>query len=785
MTRRHENLAAWLWLAALACLTTWATTLGWQALTEGYGRVAVPTLLLGVPILVGGAALRWWGVPPGLVALGQLLALAMLWLGVTTGSVVPVEETRSAAVAAWTDALATARQYAPPITSAAAPVTPLLLALALALMWVVENLVSRFRATSAAGVALLVAYVVPAAIAGQGVSWWVFALSASLFLATLYRQHGLQIAEWGRVPSEGSGRYGSNHEATTLAATFVGAVAVVAGLMVPGSLPSPELSFFDGAGPGNGRVTVQNPVADLRRDLKRPDDVPLLDVVASDDTVPSYLRLSVLTRFSEGAWRPGDRSIPAEQTATGELPPLDGVAPGVAREETDYSVAVTDLFSSRWLPLADQTSRVEAGEEWFYDLSTRDVMAADEGDSTAGLAYDFTGVRLDLDPAKLDATTSARNEVRPIFLEVPSSVPPTVARLADEVTAGLPTRFQKAQRLQQWFREDGGFRYDLRAVESSGASATDIVAFLDEETGRVGYCEQFAASMAIMARALDIPARVAVGFLRPERIGPRTWRYSAWDMHAWPELYFPDAGWVRFEPTPADRAVNVPGYSTADLSSVPTSTIAPTQAPPTEDVPTRGARPDGATDDTDSSSGDDAALPVWLTRTLWGALAGIVVLGLALLPRWWRERLRRRRSGAGPEEVWAELRARAVDLGLGWPAGRSPARVSQALEVHLARPVARAQRLERPRRGRAEAPRAAQSLDRIRDAVERQRYAPSSTAARPDLAEDLAVVAEALGAGVTPGQERRARWLPRSVFGLGRAHGSARGPAPVRGDRLA
>ena len=58
----------------------------------------------------------------------------------------------------------------------------------------------------------------------------------------------------------------------------------------------------------------------------------------------------------------------------------------------------------------------------------------------------------------------------------------------------------------------------------------------------------------MMARTLGIPARVAVGFLEPDRQPDGSCVYSSHDMHAWPELYFEGAGWMRFEPTPADQA---------------------------------------------------------------------------------------------------------------------------------------------------------------------------------------------------------------------------------------
>jgi len=112
--------------------------------------------------------------------------------------------------------------------------------------------------------------------------------------------------------------------------------------------------------------------------------------------------------------------------------------------------------------------------------------------------------------------------------------------------------------LQSWFRENGGFRYSLD--RAPGDSMETIVDFLT--TDKVGYCEQFAASMALMARTLGIPARVGVGFLRPQPMGEDLYLYRGTDMHAWPELYFDGVGWLRFEPTPSRRTGDqAPSYS--------------------------------------------------------------------------------------------------------------------------------------------------------------------------------------------------------------------------------
>ena len=99
------------------------------------------------------------------------------------------------------------------------------------------------------------------------------------------------------------------------------------------------------------------------------------------------------------------------------------------------------------------------------------------------------------------------------FTDLPSGLDPIVRQLALQVTDEEPTRFEKAVALQQWFREDGGFTYDDRRSTSATAPTTWCGSSPQGDGGRTGYCEQFAAAMAVMARDLGIPARVAVGFL--------------------------------------------------------------------------------------------------------------------------------------------------------------------------------------------------------------------------------------------------------------------------------
>jgi transglutaminase superfamily protein len=69
---------------------------------------------------------------------------------------------------------------------------------------------------------------------------------------------------------------------------------------------------------------------------------------------------------------------------------------------------------------------------------------------------------------------------------------------------------------------------------------------------RLGYCQQFAGSMALLLRMGGVPARVATGFTTGAYdSNTKSWYVTDIDAHAWVEVWFPHYGWVTFDPTPA------------------------------------------------------------------------------------------------------------------------------------------------------------------------------------------------------------------------------------------
>jgi transglutaminase-like putative cysteine protease len=768
-----------------------ATT--WVALTAWQGFVSQPTTYLNRVAVVGavvvtlGAVLRWRAAPRWLTALLQVLVAAAIVSWQITGSPLPVGGSAAEIGHALDLAVDSARTYSAPIGPNVPPLWPLLLVCGAVFVVLVDVVACTYRRVPGSGLVLLAIYSVPSGLLDDGPGWGSFAIAAAGFLLLLHLDARENLQRWGRPlgPDDASpwGHGNPVREAARAGAGRIGVTAVALALVVPAFVPVLGTDLFNlGGGGSGGDIRIRKPIADMRRDLERGEDVPLVQV-QTDDPSPSYLRISVLNRFTGQEWSSGDRDVDSENTASGALPPPAGLAESVPRDQYDYQVRITDELDSTWLPTQFPASAVRADGDWRFDPATMDFLAADKDLDTRGIAYSLTSVVPHYGTDGRYFRDPAAGAVSDEVLDLPTGIPPIVRDLARSITRPADNDYERALMLQRFFRQDGGFVYDLRKAPAGTGNGT-LEAFLSPG-GRVGYCEQFASAMAVMARILGIPSRVAVGFLEPDPLGDGLYEYSSHDLHAWPELYFAGAGWVRFEPTPSGRVESVPDYSRVPLDGIGeentsnatsssasnggTATVAPNR-------PTN--RPSTAPEDTASDSSGAGRHTGRNLAVGGGALLVLLLVAAAVLgPRSVRRTARRVRLGGGPDELWAELRATAVDLGVPWPDGRSPAEVGAVLVDRLGDPSA--EQLERPRTGADVAPEAARALARVVLAVERARYARPGAAGAAgggvgtleavDVEADVALVAASLAAGVTPRERRRAEWLPRSVWGGVRA----------------
>lgn len=786
MSRRSPALLlAGLMLGLTAAATTIAALTAWRGFLTTPTDYLLPLTLLGMALATTGGIARWTGLPRlATASLQALIAVIGTTLAIT-GSLLPVGAAGAGFADSLSAAMDSARTYSAPISRGVPSIAPLLVVGGACILWLVDTLAITMRRVPLAGLALLAVYAVPAGLTDRSASWVSFVGAAAGFMALLHLDAREGMMRWGRTvgPDQHSPWTESNPlgDAVRAGAGRIGIAATVLALAVPVVVPVADLDLF-GIGPGGGGddITIRKPRADLRRDLERGENIPLVRIETKDPD-PEYLRIGVLNRFTGSEWSSGDRDVAADQTAEGDLPDPPGLSDQVPRTAYDYDVTITEAFDSTWLPTQFPISRIEAGDDWRYDRSTMDFLAVGN-ETTELITYSMTELDLDYGTDGRYFRNASAGAVPSEVLEVPGGIPSSVRDYAQQVTKGAKDDYERARMLQDWFRRTGNFKYSVRKAPEGGIGDTLETFLSPKDGGRVGYCEQFAAAMAIMARTVGIPARLAVGFLRPTLIGPGVWEYRSHDLHAWPELYFEGAGWVRFEPTPSRRTAEAPDYSTVPVRTAPDGatdsaspdasnsarpTVRPSQSRPTSNAP----NPDTETDASKRSEGDAGWLiPVLLLLSL-GALAT-----LGLLPGLLRRRQQRTRLAGDAEQIWSELRATALDLSIVWPDGRSPREIGDGLAERLASPE-QAQS-ERPRTGLLQAPAAGAALTRIVSAVEFGRYAlrgtvqatPGAATDAPEsesLAADALMVIAALENGATAAVRRRGTWWPRSLFRRG------------------
>ncbi len=131
------------------------------------------------------------------------------------------------------------------------------------------------------------------------------------------------------------------------------------------------------------------------------------------------------------------------------------------------------------------------------------------------------------------------------YLRVPDSTPSRVRQLAHSIVAGAPSEVDAVHAVEAWLRANT--RYDLDVPrEPDGVDAVDHFLF---ETKR-GFCEHIASAMAVLLRSVGVPTRLVVGYGPGER-NPLTGYFEVRqsDAHAWVEVWYPQAGWLPYDPT--------------------------------------------------------------------------------------------------------------------------------------------------------------------------------------------------------------------------------------------
>ncbi len=387
-------------------------------------------------------------------------------------------------------------------------------------------------------------------------------------------RHRLRL--WGRLIhpwQDDTDSHGPDVRPLAAAGRRIGSAAVVLALALPLLVPGLKAHrLFPGdgngkGGPGNhGRISFPQPLDLLNGDLREGHPVPVLSYHTADGT-PPYLQVYVLNNLTTNAWTMGPPPATTALTGRGYLPGVPGItepvksAPGpYVRESVTLGTNLSNKGHVGYLPVPYAARQVKVkGSDWRVDGNTLSVLSP----STTLTGLHYSVLAKDVNPLaqQLRAAPSVAPDTFGAYLTVPVAY--RTKRMKNLVkriitSSNRDTPYGKAVAIQQWFTS-GRFKYSLDVPRTQSASA--LIQFLT--TSKRGYCQQFAFAMAVLARLVGIPSRVVVGFTQGTFIGNQNWQVKTSDAHAWPELYFPGYGWLRFEPTPIN-ATGPAGQATAE-----------------------------------------------------------------------------------------------------------------------------------------------------------------------------------------------------------------------------
>ena len=209
------------------------------------------------------------------------------------------------------------------------------------------------------------------------------------------------------------------------------------------------------------------------------------------------------------------------------------------------------LFSADVPIRADWRARPQSN--LFADQSTllqADLFAAASGATAYGAE---TYVPLVTIEELRAASSDYPEEIRERYLRLPKSMPERVHELAAVITNDKQTAYDKAKAIEAYLRS---YPYDLEVpAPPQDHDVADYFLF----DLKKGYCDYYATSMVVLARSVGLPARFVSGYASGSYDAANA-EYVVRELHAhsWPEIYFPEIGWIEFEPTAAQPEIILP-----------------------------------------------------------------------------------------------------------------------------------------------------------------------------------------------------------------------------------
>ncbi|MFC7322642.1 transglutaminaseTgpA domain-containing protein [Halobacillus campisalis] len=397
-----------------------------------------------------------------------------------------------------------------------------------------------------------------------------------------------------------------------------------------------------GDGPGNGPVQK---VGYGENDSRLgggfiQDDTPVFRAMSQDE---QYWRVESKDAYTGKGW---------EDT-------LDDETSDVTSQDLEFSTFTDDVETEERISFLDFTGEADFNKLIYpYGVGSISRFSQDEfSENLSFQLHDNTG-EIDTfesgDPVQLEeyvvdynmpsfeysqlreADEEDPEEIVEQYTQLPDNLPNRVVNLGSQIVEGEDNRYDRAKAVEAYFAAND-FEYETEDVEVPEGNEDYVDQFLFET--QLGYCDNFSTSMVVLLRSQDIPARWVKGFTGGELTQEtasvedqnlNVYEVTSGNAHSWVEVYFPEVGWVPFEPTQgfannADFYTEVEQSDDGETSAEQDSETEDTEENNNENPNQAQQQEEAESDQAAAGAGDDNNwTPIWITSALLIFLAAIL-----------------------------------------------------------------------------------------------------------------------------------------------------------------
>lgn len=280
-----------------------------------------------------------------------------------------------------------------------------------------------------------------------------------------------------------------------------------------------------------------------------PDKSPVFTAYVDDQ---HYWRIETKDLYTGKGWELSENPTFVEQV-NGQID-LETFTDQVQTEKLTGTVEIHNQSIEKLMyPYGIEQVKDVKDAQTVFSLEANSGAVQTTNDTNSGLIYQIQYDK----PAFAMNQLKSSSEEDPIdildkYTQLPSTLPNRVVDLAEEITANEANRYDKARAIEQYFNQNG-YEYKTEDIPVPQRNEDYVDQFLFDS--KIGYCDNFSTSMVVMLRTLDIPARWVKGFTSDDLVesnsgnDPDKYQITNANAHSWVEVYFPEYGWVPFEPT--------------------------------------------------------------------------------------------------------------------------------------------------------------------------------------------------------------------------------------------